>query len=83
MSESDQNNIKRSNQRRFLDKFVDFPANFLIKHGFTPNILSFCGFFCTIVVAVLLSMLGLHFPYPIAWIVPFILFCAVAFDVFE
>ena len=83
MSESDQNNIKRSNQRRFLDKFVDFPANFLIKHGFTPNILSFCGFFCTIVVAVLLSMGGLHFPYPIAWIVPFILFWAGAFDVFD
>ena len=83
MSESDQNHIKRSNQRRFLDKFVDFPANFLIKHGFTPNILSFCGFFCTIVVAVLLSMGGLHFPYPIAWIVPFILFWAGAFDVFD
>ena len=83
MSKSDQSNIKRSNQRRLLNKFVDFPVNFLIKHGFTPNILSFCGFFCSIVVAVLLSMGGLHFPYPISWIVPFILFWAGAFDVFD
>ena len=34
-------------------------------------------------VAILLSLGGLHFPFPIAWIVPFIMFWAGAFDVFD
>ena len=83
MSKSDQANSKRSNQRRFVNKFVDLPVKILIKHGVTPNILSFCGFFCSITVAVLLAWGGLHFPFPIAWIVPFVLFWAGAFDIFD
>ena len=83
MSKIEQANIKRSNQRRILEIFVDLPVKLLIKCGFTPNILSFCGFFFSITVAILLSIGGLHFPFPIAWIVPFFLFWAGAFDVFD
>lgn len=83
MSKSEQANVKRSNQRRILNKFVDLPVKLLIKHGFTPNILSFCGFFCSITVAVLLTWGGLHFPFPLAWIVPFVMFWAGAFDAFD
>jgi len=83
LSKIEQANIKRNNQRRFLDKFVDVPVKMLIKYGFTPNILSFGGFFCSIAVAFLLSIGGLHFPFPIAWIVPFFMFWAGAFDVFD
>ncbi len=83
MSKSEQANIKRNNQRRVLNRFVDLPVKLLIKHGFTPNILSFCGFFCSIAVAVLLAWGGLHFPFPLAWIVPFVMFWAGAFDVFD
>jgi len=83
LSKIEQANIKRSNQRRILQIFVDLPVKLLIKCGFTPNILSFCGFFCSITVAFLLSIGGLHFPFPIAWIVPFVLFWAGAFDVFD
>ena len=83
MSKIEQANIKRSNQRRILQIFIDLPVKLLIKCGFTPNILSFCGFFCSITVAFLLSIGGLHFPFPIAWIVPFVLFWAGAFDVFD
>ncbi|NVM45853.1 MAG: CDP-alcohol phosphatidyltransferase family protein [Candidatus Lokiarchaeota archaeon] len=83
MSKSEQANVKRSNQRRILNKFVDLPVKLLIKHGFTPNILSFCGFFCSITVAVLLAWGGLHFPFPLAWIVPFVMFWAGAFDAFD
>jgi len=83
LSKSEQANVKRSNQRRILNKFVDLPVKLLIKHGFTPNILSFCGFFCSITVAVLLTWGGLHFPFPLAWIVPFVMFWAGAFDAFD
>jgi len=34
-------------------------------------------------VAVLLAWGGLHFPFPIAWIVPFVFFWAGAFDIFD
>ena len=83
MSKIEQATNKRSNQRRILEIFVELPAKTLVKWGFTPNILSFCGFFCSIAVAILLSLGGLHFPFPIAWIVPFFMFWAGAFDVFD
>jgi archaetidylinositol phosphate synthase len=83
LSKSEQANVKRNNQRKIANKFVDFPVNFLVKYGFTPNILSFCGFFCSIIVAVLLAWGGLHFPPQISWIVPFVLFWAGAFDLFD
>ena len=83
MSKIEQACHKRSNQRRILDIFVELPAKTLVKYGITPNILSFCGFFCSIAVAILLSLGGLHFPFPIAWIVPFFMFWAGAFDVFD
>ncbi len=83
MSKIEQAIDKRSNQRRILEIFVVLPAKMLVKWGFTPNILSFSGFFCSIAVAILLSLGGLHFPFPIAWIVPFFMFWAGAFDVFD
>jgi archaetidylinositol phosphate synthase len=83
LSKIEQATNKRSNQRRILEIFVELPAKMLVKWGFTPNILSFCGLFCSIAVAILLSLGGLHFPFPIAWIVPFIMFWAGAFDVFD
>ena len=83
MSKIEQATNKRNNQRRILEIFVDLPAKALVKCGFTPNILSYCGFFCSIAVAILLSLGGLHFPFPIAWVVPFIMFWAGAFDVFD
>ena len=83
MSKIEQATNKRSNQRRILEIFVELPAKALVKWGFTPNILSFCGFFCSIAVAILLSLGGLHFPFPVAWIVPFLMFWAGAFDVFD
>jgi archaetidylinositol phosphate synthase len=83
LSKSEQINNKRSNQRKFVNQFVDFPVKLLIKYGFTPNILSFCGFFCSIGVAILLAWGGLHFPLQINWVIPFLLFWAGAFDLFD
>jgi len=83
LSDIEKVNEKRSNQRRILNKFVDLPVTLLIKCGMTPNMLSYFGFMCSIIVAFLLSMGGLHFPFSIAWILPFIMFWAGAFDVFD
>jgi len=83
LSEIEHTNDKRSNQRRIIGKFIDLPVNFLIKHKFSPTILSYMGFLCSLSVAFLLSIGGLHFPFYTAWMVPFILFWAGAFDVFD
>lgn len=83
MSGTEHTNNKRSNQRRFLDKFIELPVKLLIKHKISPTVLSYIGFLCSVSVAFLLSIGGLHFPFCIAWIVPFILFWAGAFDVFD
>ena len=83
MSKIEQATNKRSDQRSILEIFVEPPAKMLVKWGFTPNILSFSGFFCSIAVAILLSLGGLHFPILLVWIVPFFMFWAGAFDVFD
>ncbi len=83
MSEIEKGIEKRYNQRRILSKFVDLPVTLLIKCGMTPNIVSYIGFSCSISVAFLLSIGGLHFPFAFAWIIPFIMFWAGAFDVFD
>jgi phosphatidylglycerophosphate synthase len=80
---SKRSNDKRSNQRRIIGNAIDLPVNFLIKHKFSPTSLSYIGFLCSVSVAFLLSMGGLHFPFYIAWMVPFILFWAGAFDIFD
>jgi len=83
LSGTEHTNNKRTNQRRILDKFIDLPVNFLIKHKFSPTFLSYIGFLCSLSVAFLLSIGGLHFPFYTAWTVPFLLFWAGAFDVFD
>ncbi len=80
---SNKSNDKRSNQRRIIGKAIDLPVNFLIKHKFSPTILSYIGFLCSVSVAFLLSIGGLRFPFYTAWMVPFILFWAGAFDIFD
>jgi archaetidylinositol phosphate synthase len=80
---SNKSNDKRSNQRRIIGKAIDLPVNFLIKHKFSPTILSYIGFLCSASVAFLLSIGGLRFPFYTAWMVPFILFWAGAFDIFD
>lgn len=83
MSGTEHTNKKRTNQRRFLDKFIDLPVNYLIKHKISPTFLSYMGFICSVSVAFLLSIGGLHFPFYLSWVIPFILFLAGAFDVFD
>lgn len=83
MSKTEHTNNKRTKQRRIIAKFLDLPVIFLIKHKFSPTLLSYIGFLCSASVAFLLSIGGLHLPFYTAWMVPFILFWAGAFDVFD
>ena len=76
-------NNKQVNQRKILNKFIDRPVKFLIKHNITPNQLSFFGFICSLIFTVLLSFNVLHFSLWWGWIGPFFLFWAGAFDVFD
>jgi len=74
---------KRQNQRRLLDKFIDRPVKFLIRKKISPNFLSYIGFLFSISTAVFISIGALHFDIWLAWIVPFLMFWAGAFDVFD
>jgi phosphatidylglycerophosphate synthase len=74
---------KRQNQRRILDKFIDRPVKFLIKKNLSPNFLSYIGFLFSVSTAFFIYIGALHFPIWLAWIVPFLMFWAGAFDVFD
>ncbi len=76
-------NNKQVNQRKILNKFIDHPVKFLIKHNITPNQLSFLGFACSLIFSVLLAFGILHISLWWGWIGPFFLFWAGAFDVFD
>jgi archaetidylinositol phosphate synthase len=83
LSNSKNNNSKRENQRRILIKFIDRPVNYLIKHQIKPDTISYLGFLFSFATAICLAFDGLHFPFFIAWITPFLLFWAGALDVFD
>lgn len=83
VSEKEKVNTKRQNQRKLLDKFIDRPVKLLIKHNVSPNTLSLIGFIFSIATAFFISIEGLHYPIWWAWIGPFFMFWAGAFDVFD
>ena len=76
-------NRKRVKQKQHLYKFIDGPVEFLIKHNFSPNLLSYLGFFCSVGAAFLIALGFIHYFFWFAWLVPFLLFWAGAFDVFD
>ena len=83
LSDLEDLNKKRINQKELLDRFIDGPVKFLIKNNFSPNILSFIGFLFSLGAAFLI---GFNFLYDFFWfagLVPFLMFWAGAFDVFD
>jgi len=83
LSEQEFTNEKRKHQRKLLLKFINSPVRFLVKHNISPNTLSLIGFLCSLCVSFFIAIDGLHFSIWFAWIVPFFLFWAGAFDVFD
>ena len=74
---------KREKQREILNKFIDNPVKFLIKHNVSPNILSYIGFFCSVLAAFFIAIGSIHYPIWFSWPAPFLIFWAGVFDVFD
>ena len=83
MNDLEPHKNKQANQREILHKFIDHPVEYLIRHGFTPNQLSFIGFICCLIFSFLLIIRILHLSIWWGWLGPFFLFMAGAFDVFD
>ncbi|MFX1570829.1 MAG: CDP-alcohol phosphatidyltransferase family protein [Promethearchaeota archaeon] len=74
---------KRTRQKEFSSRYIKKPVEFLIRHNFTPNKISYIGFFCTLVGSLIIAIYGLYFSLWLSWIIPFILGIAGAFDLFD
>lgn len=74
---------KREKQRNALNRFINTPVEFLIRHNLSPNILSYLGFMCSVGAAIFLGLRTIHLPIWFGWPAPFLMFMAGAFDVFD
>ena len=83
MSDFEHPNKKRKKQVQFLHKFIDRPVKFFIKHNISPNILSYCGFLCSLAASFFIAIGVMYNLFWLAWIIPFLMFWAGAFDVFD
>ncbi|MHA1292386.1 MAG: CDP-alcohol phosphatidyltransferase family protein [Promethearchaeota archaeon] len=83
MTEKEELPKKRVKQRETLNKYIDRPVEFLIKHNITANELSYLGLLCSISAALLIALGTIHMEIWFAWPAPFLLFMAGAFDVFD
>jgi archaetidylinositol phosphate synthase len=76
-------NKKRVKQKELLNRFIDKPVKFLIKHHISPNSLSYLGFCCSLIAAFFIAIQLIHNLFWFAWLVPFFLFLAGSLDVFD
>ncbi len=83
MNESEVVAEKRQKQRAFLNKFLDKPVEFIIKHNISPNVLSYIGLLCTVGAAIFLALRCLYWPIIFTWPAAFLIFWAGAFDIFD
>ena len=78
--------IKRVRQKELLHKYnryIDRPVEFLIKHNISPNEITFIGFIISLTAAFLIAIGWIYFSMWLAWIVPFLMGLAGAFDLFD
>jgi len=76
-------NEKRTKQRDILNRYIDRPVTFLIKHNISPNHLSFLGFLCSLSAAFFIAIGIVHYPVWFSWLAPFFIFWAGVFDIFD
>ena len=74
---------KRARQKEISSRYINRPVEFLIKHNFTPNKISYIGFVCTLIGSLIIAFCGLYFSVWLSWLIPFILGIAGAFDLFD
>ncbi|TXT58477.1 MAG: membrane protein of unknown function [Promethearchaeota archaeon] len=83
MNDLDQISEKRRKEKELLERFIGRPVQYLIAHNVTPNILSYMGFFCSLLTSFFIAIGSIHFPIYIAWPAPFLFFMAGTFDIFD
>ncbi|MFX0072221.1 MAG: CDP-alcohol phosphatidyltransferase family protein [Candidatus Hermodarchaeota archaeon] len=74
---------KRARQVEFSSRIIARPVEFLIKHNVSPNKISYIGFLLSIMAALLIGLGFVYYSIYLAWIIPFLLFWAGAFDLFD
>ncbi len=82
MNEKEETN-KRIRQEEISKRYINLPVEFLIKHNFTPNKISYFGFTLSVIASLLIGILGLYFSIWLSWIIPALLGIAGAFDLFD
>lgn len=70
-------------QKEFSNRYINRPVEFLIKHNFTPNKISYIGFILSLVASLLIAIYGLYFSIWLSWIIPFFMGIAGAMDLFD
>ena len=74
---------KRTRQREISNKFINIPVEFLIKHNFTPNKISFIGFILSLIGSFLIANGWLYKSLWLSWIVPAFVGLAGTFDLLD
>jgi archaetidylinositol phosphate synthase len=74
---------KRIRQKKISGRYINIPVEFLIKHNFTPNKISYLGFSLSLIASLLIGIFGLYFSIWLSWIIPALLGIAGAFDLFD
>ncbi|MFW9820804.1 MAG: CDP-alcohol phosphatidyltransferase family protein [Candidatus Thorarchaeota archaeon] len=82
MNENEETN-KRIRQKEISNRYINLPVEFLIKHNFTPNKISYLGFTLSLIASFLIGFFGLYFSIWLSWIIPALLGIAGAFDLFD
>lgn len=82
---SEKNNLSKKQQKQNddLNIFIRKPVYFLMKHNVSPNVLSYIGFFCSTLAGIFLGFGFISKGIFLAWIPPFFIFFAGAFDIFD
>lgn len=74
---------KRTRQREISRRYINLPVEFLIKHNFTPNKISFIGFTLSLIGSFLLAFGCLYISLWFSWIVPVFIGLAGTFDLLD
>ncbi|MHA1150317.1 MAG: CDP-alcohol phosphatidyltransferase family protein [Promethearchaeota archaeon] len=83
MNESEILTKKREKEREVLNRFLDQPVDFLIRHNISPNVLSYMGLAFMGIASFVIALGTIHMFLLVSWIGPFFIFLAGAFDVFD
>lgn len=74
---------KRVRQREISRRYIERPVNFLIKHNFTPNSISFIGFTLSLIGSFLIAIGWMYASLWFSWIIPVFIGLAGTFDLLD